>query len=154
MNHPPKENLVACIDEMECIGCVKCIHACPEDAILGASGQIHAVLPELCTGCGLCLAPCPVVCIRLAIPDPTPGKQQVLLGTPARDCQGIRERHRARQHRLQDRDKSGAQQNRTPASTQTDTEKRAYVEEAVSRSRARRERLQNKQKPPAASAGD
>lgn len=60
---------VARIDEEQCIGCVKCIHACPVDAIIGAAKQMHGVLPQYCTGCGLCLPPCPVDCIQL-IPPP------------------------------------------------------------------------------------
>jgi electron transport complex protein RnfB len=59
---PPR---VAIIDERLCIGCVKCIHACPVDAILGAAKHMHTVMPKVCTGCGLCVAPCPVDCITL-----------------------------------------------------------------------------------------
>jgi electron transport complex protein RnfB len=63
---PPEEpNLVARIDEQLCIGCVKCISACPVDAIIGAARQMHTVMPKVCTGCGLCLPPCPVDCITL-----------------------------------------------------------------------------------------
>ena len=56
---------VARIDEAACIGCLKCVRACPVDAILGARGRLHAVLPGYCTGCGLCLPPCPVDCIDM-----------------------------------------------------------------------------------------
>ena len=56
---------VAFIDEAICIGCTKCIQACPVDAIVGASKLMHTVIPELCTGCELCLPPCPVDCIDL-----------------------------------------------------------------------------------------
>lgn len=62
---------VARIDEAECIGCVKCVRACPVDAIVGAAGQMHVILERECTGCGLCIAPCPVDCITLA-PRPEP----------------------------------------------------------------------------------
>ena len=57
--------LVARIDEPLCIGCVKCVRACPVDAILGAAGQMHCILSGQCTGCGLCVAPCPVDCISM-----------------------------------------------------------------------------------------
>ena len=57
--------VVARIDEQLCIGCVKCINACPVDAIIGAARQMHTVMPKVCTGCGLCVAPCPVDCITL-----------------------------------------------------------------------------------------
>ena len=56
---------VASIDENSCIGCVRCIEACPVDAIVGARKQLHHVIPDLCTGCKRCLAPCPVDCIRM-----------------------------------------------------------------------------------------
>ena len=54
---------VAFIIEKDCIGCTKCIAACPVDAILGASKFMHTVIVSECTGCELCIAPCPVDCI-------------------------------------------------------------------------------------------
>lgn len=51
------------IDESLCIGCVKCIQACPVDAIVGAPKQMHTVIAAACTGCALCIPPCPVDCI-------------------------------------------------------------------------------------------
>lgn len=64
---PQDENLlsVAFIREDECIGCTKCIQACPVDAILGAPKMMHTVIENECTGCDLCLAPCPVDCIDM-----------------------------------------------------------------------------------------
>lgn len=61
----PKPPQVAWIREAECIGCVKCIQACPVDAIVGAPKLMHTVVPDLCTGCELCIPPCPVDCIEL-----------------------------------------------------------------------------------------
>jgi electron transport complex protein RnfB len=57
--------MVAVIREEECIGCTKCIQACPVDAILGAAKQMHTVIADECTGCDLCLDPCPVDCIDM-----------------------------------------------------------------------------------------
>lgn len=51
------------IDEEHCIGCTKCIQACPVDAIVGAAKHMHTVVKEICTGCDLCIPPCPVDCI-------------------------------------------------------------------------------------------
>lgn len=51
------------IREVDCIGCTKCIKACPVDAIMGAAKQMHTVITSECTGCELCVAPCPVDCI-------------------------------------------------------------------------------------------
>ena len=56
---------VAFIREDECIGCTKCIQACPVDAILGAAKQMHTVIVSECTGCDLCVEPCPVDCIDM-----------------------------------------------------------------------------------------
>lgn len=56
---------VAYIREDECIGCTKCIQACPVDAILGAAKQMHTVIISECTGCDLCVEPCPVDCIDM-----------------------------------------------------------------------------------------
>ena len=56
---------VAVIREAECIGCTKCIQACPVDAILGAAKQMHTVIEAECTGCDLCVDPCPVDCIDM-----------------------------------------------------------------------------------------
>lgn len=60
-----RPRLVARIDEDWCIGCTKCIRACPVDVIIGAPRQMHTVIAAPCTGCGLCLPPCPVDCIVL-----------------------------------------------------------------------------------------
>ena len=56
---------VAYIREAECIGCTKCIQACPVDAILGAAKMMHTVIASECTGCDLCVEPCPVDCIDM-----------------------------------------------------------------------------------------
>ncbi len=41
--------MVAVIDENNCIGCTKCIQACPVDAIVGATRAMHTVMSDLCT---------------------------------------------------------------------------------------------------------
>jgi electron transport complex protein RnfB len=61
--HRPRTRAV--IDETLCIGCRKCIDACPVDAILGARKLMHTVIAPECTGCELCLPPCPVDCIAM-----------------------------------------------------------------------------------------
>ena len=66
-----KRAVVALIDESRCIGCARCIDACPVDAIAGAQGFMHTVIAAYCTGCELCLPPCPVDCIDL-VPPPGP----------------------------------------------------------------------------------
>ncbi len=56
---------VAIIDEDWCIGCAKCLSACPTDAIVGSHKLMHTVIEAYCTGCELCLRVCPVDCIVL-----------------------------------------------------------------------------------------
>ncbi len=56
---------LAFIVEEDCIGCTKCIQACPVDAIVGASKLMHDVIADRCTGCELCVPACPVDCIEL-----------------------------------------------------------------------------------------
>jgi electron transport complex protein RnfB len=60
-----KRSAIALIDESRCIGCTRCIDACPVDAIVGAQGLMHTVIEPWCIGCGLCLPPCPVDCIEM-----------------------------------------------------------------------------------------
>lgn len=63
--------MVAYIIEKDCIGCTKCIAACPVDAIIGTNKAMHTVIPDLCTGCELCVAPCPTDCIKMITIKPT-----------------------------------------------------------------------------------
>ncbi|MGH8233203.1 MAG: RnfABCDGE type electron transport complex subunit B [Rhodanobacteraceae bacterium] len=76
---PPR---VALIDEDACIGCTKCIEACPVDAIVGAAKLMHTVIVERCTGCELCLPPCPVDCIAMVADPGSPPR----LSRPALPC--------------------------------------------------------------------
>ncbi len=60
-----KVKTVAYINEDMCIGCTKCIQACPVDAIVGGTKALHTVIKSECTGCDLCVAPCPTDCIEM-----------------------------------------------------------------------------------------
>lgn len=62
-----KPPMLAIIKEDECIGCTKCIQACPVDAIIGNAKQMHSILSSECTGCELCIAPCPTDCIKMVV---------------------------------------------------------------------------------------
>jgi electron transport complex protein RnfB len=63
---------VAFIHEDLCIGCTKCIQACPVDAIVGAAKMMHTVIKSECTGCDLCVDPCPTDCIEMIDVPTTP----------------------------------------------------------------------------------
>ena len=61
------------------------------DAILGAAKHMHTVIESECTGCDLCVEPCPVDCIDMITVEPdirswtwTPPKSGVI----ATDRQG------------------------------------------------------------------
>jgi len=103
---PPQ---VAFIREAECIGCTKCIQACPVDAIVGAAKLMHTVIVDECTGCDLCVAPCPVDCIDM-LPLPLATVVPIVGGLAANDAQRAertakrnhaRQRFEARNARLQ-----------------------------------------------------
>lgn len=84
---------VAWIDESLCIGCTKCIAACPVDAIIGATKRMHTVIPRLCTGCDLCVPACPVDCIEMR---PIDGDAR----WSTQDADAARQRHLLRRERL------------------------------------------------------
>ena len=88
--HPHR---VAWVDPEVCIGCTKCIAACPVDAIIGAAKRMHTVAAGLCSGCDLCIPVCPVDCITMR-DDPRHPRWTDAQGTAAR------RRHDARRVRL------------------------------------------------------
>ncbi len=110
---------VAWIDPALCIGCTRCIQACPVDAIIGAPRRMHTVIAALCTGCERCVAPCPVDCIPMR--DALPWRDE--------DAHAARARYQARNARLarrraeRDSAASGAQR------------RRAVIEAALRRAR-------------------
>lgn len=67
-----KAPTIAVIQEEACIGCFKCINACPVDAIVGSAQRMHTVIPENCIGCDLCITACPVNCITAEAADHPP----------------------------------------------------------------------------------
>ena len=66
LDHGPEgPRTVALIDEAWCIGCTLCLPVCPTDAIVGSNKRMHTVMATHCTGCELCIPVCPVDCISL-----------------------------------------------------------------------------------------
>ena len=120
------------IVEADCIGCTKCIQACPVDAIVGAPKRMHSVVTELCTGCELCIEPCPVDCIE-TLPAATPRM------LPEESSQS-RNRYQVRLARLQRIDLQTCSQRDQALSNQSQKgSTRAAVLAAIARGRARRE---------------
>ena len=141
---------LAVIDEAWCIGCTLCIKACPVDCIVGASKLMHTVIEPLCTGCELCVPVCPVDCIAMA---PATGTRTGWAAWSEQEAGQARERygfHKTRVAReLHENDERLAAKAASKladleaASRLTDPEalarKRAMVEAAMQRARARRD---------------
>jgi len=145
----PKPPRVAWIDEAVCIGCTKCIQACPVDAIVGAQKLMHTVIAEECTGCDLCLAPCPVDCIEMhpTSRDSEPAAKQKIRRDTARtrfERRGRRLSERkaaAHARREQQRAQRRARDESAQANPPTLPDRaswRAIAEAAMARARARR----------------
>ncbi len=113
---PPR---VAWIDESICIGCTKCIQACPVDAIVGARQRMHTVIADECTGCDLCLAPCPVDCIHMLPTDreAEPADQQQQRRDRARQRFNDRQQRLARRRAEREQKRSQRRAARTPDTT-------------------------------------
>lgn len=129
--------LLAVIDEDVCIGCTKCIQACPVDAIVGAAKRMHTVIAAECTGCELCLPPCPVDCIALVSSAERPLERAQVLERAGH----ARQRYETRTKRL-----AGARTKR-PAEAPVPSHKpaeapisRSAVLEAIARGKARRQK--------------
>ena len=101
---PEVPTQIAVIREAECIGCTKCIQACPVDAIFGAAKLMHTVITAECTGCELCIAPCPVDCIDMVVLEGQASIEQ------RQKADHFRSRHNARLTRLEAAEKARQQE--------------------------------------------
>jgi electron transport complex protein RnfB len=62
--HPKWKHAPFRIEMSECINCDACIRHCPPQfGAIFNHGIDVIIVPELCSGCEKCLAPCPVNCI-------------------------------------------------------------------------------------------
>lgn len=131
MESKEKPSMVAVIREAECIGCTKCIAACPVDAILGAGKSMHSVISDECTGCELCVAPCPVDCIDMVTVNPATDHEQTIKSNKARS------RYYARSKRiaLESKESEKLREN------VSEIKNKKYIEGALARARLKRNGL-------------
>lgn len=144
---------LAVIDEGWCIGCTLCIKACPVDCIIGAPKHMHTVVEDQCTGCELCIPVCPVDCISLvpahkAAPAPTAwAAWSPTQADEARDRHAFRTIRIAQakadndarlQAKAENKLANLAEASRLTEPAQLD-QKRAVIEAALARARARRQ---------------
>lgn len=140
---------VALIDESWCIGCTLCIKACPTDAIVGANKLMHTVIAAHCTGCELCIPVCPVDCIEL---EPVTGAATGWAAWSAPQAAQALQRYEQRKRRLEREGTEHAQRLEAKALAKLQDlpglthnaqgpevdRKRAVIEAALARARARR----------------
>lgn len=125
------------IREETCIGCTKCIQACPVDAILGAAKSMHTVIAGECTGCELCIEPCPVDCIDIvAYPELSDDEQQ-------NAANQFRTRYEARNARLaRDQQEARAKHSKAKMPSQdqdaAQAARRAAIAAAIARTKAKK----------------
>lgn len=162
-----KPDRVAFIREDECIGCTKCIQACPVDAIVGAAKLMHTVITDECTGCDLCVEPCPVDCIDMLPIERTPQPahyRQRFIAHNARLEREIRERELKRierAHRIEKKiEEKAADKKNTPLEqtipiatpAPAAKTKQDEIREAIARTKAKKFAAQTQ--PPADTPGD
>ena len=140
---------IAVIDESWCIGCTLCLKACPTDAILGVHKRMHTVIEPYCTGCELCVPVCPVDCIAL---ENVTGDRTGWQAWSGEQAELALDRYEARKQRLereeidhQERLERKAEAKLADLETHTHgaegaeaDRKRAVIEAALARARARR----------------
>ena len=131
MRNKAKPKLLAVIREAECIGCTKCIQACPVDAILGSAKTMHTVISDECTGCELCVSPCPVDCIDLIEIEPANVADS---NTSDSTADKYRARYLSRDARL--KQEKQIKQSSRPDNTQID--RKNYLQAALERARAKK----------------
>jgi electron transport complex protein RnfB len=136
MQQKAKPKMLAVIREDECIGCTKCIQACPVDAILGSAKQMHTVIADECTGCELCVAPCPVDCIDLL----TFSENSLMTKKVDPNKKNVaRIRFNNRQVRLEKKKKT----KKTLMLSNSSTKRKGYIEAALARNAEKKRILTN-----------
>ncbi len=141
---------VVWIDEDWCIGCTLCIKACPVDCIVGTNKRMHTVIEDQCTGCELCIPACPVDCIHL---EPVTGRRTGWDAWSTEQARDARARYEATTARREQAEREHTQRLEAKAAHKLAhlpeltkgaegaelERKRAVIEAALARARARRQ---------------
>ncbi len=141
---------VVWIDEDWCIGCTLCIKACPVDCIVGTNKRMHTVIEDQCTGCELCIPACPVDCIHL---EPVTGRRTGWDAWSPEQARDARARYEATMARRERAEREHTQRLEAKAAHKLAhlpeltkgaegaelERKRAVIEAALARARARRQ---------------
>jgi len=135
---------LAVIDENWCIGCTLCLKACPTDAIMGSNKMMHTVIEPWCTGCELCIPVCPVDCISL---ENVTGSRTGWQAWSQQEADMTKARyagHQARQKKEDGKPAGSTPVAPTASAARPESDpavvdrKRAVIEAALARARARR----------------
>lgn len=134
-----KPRAIAKIDESMCIGCMKCILACPVDAISGTKKLMHTVIESECTGCELCIEPCPMDCISLV--DIAEDKQPVNLPVDEYEAQKdyYRDRYEFHKQRVE-QSKSKQRDVYKNIATAQEMDKKAYIAASLAKFRNKKKK--------------
>lgn len=138
--HKPRATAV--VDESMCIGCEKCLLACPVDAIVGSKKLMHTVIESECTGCELCIEPCPMDCISLV--DIATQRQPENLPDSDYEDQKDYYRDRYQYHKEKEiRNKEKQRQVYTNIATAKDMDKKAYIAASLAKYKSRKKTNSN-----------
>jgi len=125
------------IREELCIGCTKCIQACPVDAIMGSAKWMHTVIATECTGCNLCIEPCPMDCI-----DVIPLQEMPSTTDKTHLAQQAKMRYQTRQQRLEKKSIAATAQHQQAKQARPENShgsaqaaRQAYIAEALQRAK-------------------
>jgi len=128
---------LAVIDEHWCIGCTLCLEACPTDAILGINKHMHTVIEPHCTGCELCIPVCPVDCIAMEVATPGHSGWLAWSAEQAAEARTRYALHKARHAAKADEPAATLEELPTPPTEDAAARKRAVIEAALAKARAR-----------------
>ena len=130
------------INEDMCIGCVKCIEACPVDAISGTRKMMHTVIEHECSGCELCIDPCPMDCISVV--DIIENKDQI--ESEKQHSEKMKNHYRKRYYSHKERIeriKNEKIKHYMIMSSDKSIDKKLYIAKSISKFKSKRKNLKN-----------